>query len=473
MRLPEPIQTQGQFWLPGRPDNRLSGTLAVSELGEISVDLAGAFGDPLEAAKTTRRSVSQNFEQAAPDHQRIVGVLQVGGQVTLDRCLRTNSRLTLPGGVSTSTYVAELAFIGAEYIEDEVPLFKDFSFSIEGLDFWFQISGIEVGQYIEKGRGLIKYQVPADIPVRLLNDAEIRFKFSLVGPRISTFITEATIRQCTEAIVKLKRPKPTEYFGSLASSFCNFLTLALDQPVSIQSLTGFLEQQDARGRVHPFPVRIYGQFPPWPEKRPVLNPQRALFLYPQVSSRVGDLICKWFKNHDIFNAAFSLYFIERTQSSQYVEMKILWLCQALETLHRRSSDEKSMADHEFTCLLEKVMKACPPNRRGWVESRLSHANELSFRHRIRRLVEPHKHLFGNHNQRTNLIKTICDTRNYLTHYDETTTRNRANGSDELFELYGQLEVLFQLHLLYLLGFDDSSIDSIVQANSELRRKLGA
>ena len=38
---------------------------------------------------------------------------------------------------------------------------------------------------------------------------------------------------------------------------------------------------------------------------------------------------------------------------------------------------------------------------------------------------------------------VCDTRNYLTHYDETTTGNRATGSDEMFELYGKLD-LFQL-----------------------------
>ena len=63
-------------------------------------------------------------------------------------------------------------------------------------------------------------------------------------------------------------------------------------------------------------------------------------------------------------------------------------------------------------------------------------------------------------------------RNYLTHYDETTTGKRATGSDELFELYEKLEALFQLHLLSLIGLDAPAIDSIIHGNRGLRRRLG-
>ena len=68
---------------------------------------------------------------------------------------------------------------------------------------------------------------------------------------------------------------------------------------------------------------------------------------------------------------------------------------------------------------------------------------------------------------------VCDTRNYLTHYDETTTGNRAKTPDEMFELSNKLEALFQLHLLRLIGIDESTIDSIVLGNQSLSRALGA
>ena len=60
---------------------------------------------------------------------------------------------------------------------------------------------------------------------------------------------------------------------------------------------------------------------------------------------------------------------------------------------------------------------------------------------------------------------------YLTHYDEATTGDRAKGPQELHELYKQLEALFQLHLLGLLGIDGPAIDSIVRNNRSLRDLL--
>ena len=59
---------------------------------------------------------------------------------------------------------------------------------------------------------------------------------------------------------------------------------------------------------------------------------------------------KWFENYETFEPAFNLYFALRTQPSQFLDTKILWLTQALETLHRRSSDETEMSEEEFASL---------------------------------------------------------------------------------------------------------------------------
>ena len=99
---------------------------------------------------------------------------------------------------------------------------------------------------------------------------------------------------------------------------------------------------------------------------------------------------------------------------------------------------------------------------------LQHTNEPRFRRRVKAILEPYKRWFGNSSTRDALVNTICDTRNYLTHYDEVTTGDRAKGPQELHELYKQLEALFQLHLLGILGIDGPAIDSIVRNNRSLR-----
>ena len=196
------------------------------------------------------------------------------------------------------------------------------------------------------------------------------------------------------------------------------MTFALDQAVSIESMTGYLEQDTADERNRRFPIKVYGQFGPWPERKPRIRWHTALFLYPQVASNLEEIMGRWFESYESFESAFNLYFATRAQPSQFLDAKILWLTQALETLHRRSSEETEMPDEEFWDLSDSLTQACPPNRREWLKARLRHDNKLSFRNRIRRLLEPVGRWFGDERERRALVKIISDTRNYLTHYDE-------------------------------------------------------
>ena len=472
MRLAEPIETTGMFWLPEQPDTQLSGVLKISESSEITVDLAGTFGNPLVTPRRFGVPDTPSGEEGAPDPRRIVGTLQRGGLITLDRCLWQDSSFSLPSGLSTSTVFAELAFIGAAFSEEEDTLFSVFSFAIEGLDAWLSVSGIETEQDIADRKGLIRFHVPDDITLDLPYDIEMTFRFGLTFPSVSVLRTEAAVHQTVQALVKLRDPHPIEYFSSLAFKLCNFLTLALDQAVSVQSMTGYLSQETAEKESHRIPVKVYGQFPPWPEKKPIIRLHDALFRYPHVASELYNMMGKWFENYEISEPAFNLYFASRAQPSQFLDTKILWLTQALETLHRGSSSETEMSEEEFESLRTSVIQSCPKSRRQWLSYRLHYANELSFRHRIERLLEPLEPWFGDDGKRRAFVNRVCDTRNYLTHYDETTTGKRATDSGELFELYEKLEALFQLRLLSLIGFDAPAIDSIIRGNRGLRRRLG-
>ena len=472
MRLAEPIETTGMFWLPGKPDTQLSGVLKISDSSEITVELAGMFGNPLVTPERLGFPSTSSEDDTALVSGRIVGVLQKGGGITLDGCFWQHVSSSFGSGLSRSIVHADIAYVGAEYEEEEEALFSEISFPIEGLNAWLSISGIEIEQDRANRGGLIRFQMPDEISINLPCDAELKFSFGLSFPVSSVLMTRATVQQTALALVKLREPRPIGHFLSSARKLCAFLTLALDQAVSIQSITGYLIQEMSDKRSRRIPINVYGQFAPWPERRPTTRWHDALFRYPDVTSRLHSTVGKWFENYETFESAFNLYFASRTQSSQFLDTKVLWLTQALETLHRRSSKETEMSEEEFRNLRELVTQNCPQNRRQWLYDRLHYANELSFRHRIEKLLEPWEHWFGNREKRRAFVNMVCDTRNYLTHYDEATTRNRASGSDELFDLFGKLEVLFQLHLLNLIGLDDSSIDSIVQENRRIRGKLG-
>ena len=196
-----------------------------------------------------------------------------------------------------------------------------------------------------------------------------------------------------------------------------------------------------------------------------------LFRYPDVASRIGQILSKWLDSYGTFTPAYNLYFASRYDGRQYPDVNFLRLVQGIETLHRRSSEETEMPKDEFKNHVNSILQSCPDDKRDWVKDKLSSANALPLRRRLGRMIEPFRHLFGNEEESEILVKRIVDTRNYLTHYSGKLERKAASHED-LLMLRDKLEGLFQLHLMRLIGFDGEFIASILNRNYELSRKLG-
>jgi hypothetical protein len=148
----------------------------------------------------------------------------------------------------------------------------------------------------------------------------------------------------------------------------------------------------------------------------------------------------------------------------------LALVQGLESYHRRTSNEKSMDDATFKKIVNNLMEHCPEEHREWLSGKLQYANEISLTRRIKNIIEPFKNFFGTSRDRKNLVRKIVDTRNYLTHYDES-LKSRAAVGRELWLLCLKMEAIFQLHLLHVLGFTREQIEAIFKNSNELQRKI--
>ena len=381
----QPMETKGHFWLPEDSNARVSGVLRISEISEITLELTGILGNPLGIPKDIGAGVTASIKPGDPGPTRIVGIVEGGRPITLDRCLRLRSSFGLPSGLSESTVRAEVACIGAEYEDQEEVLFSDFSFSIEGLDAWLLTSGIEFDQDFPNNKGTIHYHLPEVIPFNLPCGTLMNFSFALDFPDVTFPVTEAGVKQTAWLFATVEEPQPIEYFSSLTQKLCNFLSFALDQTLSIQSMTGYLDQLTADDQKYRRPVNIYMQLAPWKEKAPTIRWYNALFRYEHLAGRLNEIINEWFAHYETLQPAFDLYFASRTQAFMFVETKVLSLAQALETLHRRTSPDTEMPLDEFNSLRNTIAQNCPKPRRTWVTEKLRYANELTFRTRMRRL----------------------------------------------------------------------------------------
>ncbi len=472
MRLSEPIEKPGFFWLPEEPKNQLPGVLRISESGKVTLEISYS----LDLSQEITKKFPPGFSLEGPEDRnlnRIVGIID-NDLITLDGCFYKDENLT--GGVSTSTIYANRAFIGVNYDEEEKISFSEIKFSIDGLDEWLLVSGFRVEKNWKENGGLenvfIHFSPPEEIPFNLPEEIELKFTFQWSLPSPNS--TEVRINQKAYISLKSKELRPIEYFLDLVSKLHNFLRFAIDETVSLDSVTGYSRERTreiGKGKKHEIPIKVYYRSIPYSETKSEIYWPNMLFCYRNVAGQIEKILTKWLESYEIYEPAFNLYFASVSSGQKYMEWKFLSLSQGIETLHRRNSQEMQMPEEEFKDLVDTILQAIPQDRKDWMEGKLKYDNELSLRKRIKQMIKPFKDLFGNGRKRGSFISKIVDTRNYLTHYDGELAKRVSSGED-LWKLCMKLEALFQLHFLRLIGMDIKSIKSIANENHALRNKLG-
>lgn len=467
MKISEPIETRGYFWLPEDPDNKVPGNLSISEKGEIRVEVMGLFSEFLAAVK-------DRFSGFVREFDRVLGVVEDGGKVTLEKCLYQPSRLSLSGGLSGSTILAHLAFIGAHFDSQEELEFSEFTLAVDGLEEWLFISGIEMDQDLDNRCGSISYGLPDEISLRLNDGLNLKFVFSLEFPQISSPVTRAGVSQATYMQLEANEPLHIESALSVARKLSNFLSLAIDQSVSFRSIEVAPGRAPEDAEVNSIPaIRVYGQFLPATDQVAPISWPRFLFRYSEVEDRLERLLVTWLEVYSSLEPVLNLYFSNRSNSFQYLDVKCLHLAQGIEALHRKLHPEnKVMPAKVFKVITSMLLQCCPPEHRNWLKGKIRNANEPALGQRVKDMIEPFKCWIGNSKERKRFVRKVVNTRNYYTHFTDE-REGKADTSLELLELHDRLDVLFQLNLLRLIEFGDDHIYSLLQDKVSLQNKLGA
>ena len=457
MRIKGELKGSGYFWLPSVPDKQIPGTLSISEGEVIKLELFGVFG---------------TLDEPEPV-ERIVGHVRGMGFVTLDdcSCRRMSSSVDTSrtfDDISKSSIEVMRVFKGVAYREGEMPRFDTFTFSIEGIDEWVGISGIEKDYQFENHAATISYKLPANIPLKLNNGMELSIVFGWKPP-LSLNKKEVGIAQKTYFHLVSQGPRELEKFISVANELTTFLCFAINEVVYLDSMSTVFDtpHQDVRKNLRSeTSVDIYSFNSLHSKDDPEIYKHKMLFEFEKIQDRAETIINNWIKGCEQSGPVFHLYVWARRNAYPYLEARFLSLVQGLEIYHRRISNEKEMDEAEFEQLVENLIKQCPQGREKWLEGRLRYGNEVSLRKRITRLIEPFKDLFGNKGKRKKLVNRIVDTRNNLTHH-----HLEREDIDDLWVLCQKMEALFQLLFLQMIGFGQEEIRSIAWNCQEFRQTL--
>lgn len=464
MRIKEEFKKSGYFWLPSAPERRIPGTLVITDGGNIELEVVGLFDESIEGLN---RAISGKDEL-----ERIIGHIEKHGLVTLDDCFYKNKNISF-GGISKSSIYVNKALIGIAYDDKEVVLFNNFQFSVEGIDEWVGVSGIKVEHQFEKRTASITYSPPEEISLILNNGMTLLITFFWTLPGFPNAKEVKKITQKTYFKLASEQERPLNEFISAAYKITTLLGFAIDKTVCIEqvsSTSDAIRQDIGDGKTVPVSISLYYASLPYTKIEPKIDRHKMLFRFGQIREDAERIVNNWFDAYDEIDPALNLYFSTKTGAHKYLDGKFLALVQGLETYHRRTSNETLMDEDVFRKLTENLIRQCPAENQEWLSGRLQHGNEVNFGRRIKSIIEPFKEFLGTSKERNKLIRTIVDTRNYLTHYDKSLGSVAASGRN-LWLLCLKMEAIFQLHLLQVLGFTQTEVRSVFDNSHELQQKL--
>ena len=463
MRIKEEIKQSGIFWLPSERQRAVPGSLSILDGGNIKLELT----EPLD---TSSMEALLGYSSTNSLNQ-ILGDVEKDGPVVIDRCYYISKQRNIAHSrlIGSDIVSANRALIGLPHQEETSSRFNAVSFSVEGIDNWVGISGIEVDYEFEKGAATISYEQPSEIPpLKLSNGMQLSITFAWTPPALPSH-KEAKIAQKTFFRLTSQNARELDEFTSVIGKVTAFLCFIMNEIVCLETMTATadnLTRDIGNGRTDHIPVKIYCSSWPYSKDEPEIDEFNMLFKFTEVQNRAETMINKWIENYEQIAPAFDLYFCAKTEVLPSWNMQFLSLVQALEAFHRRTSADKYMEKDEFEEIREKLIQQIPKKHRNWFGAKLQYANELSLRNRFKKMTDPFDRFMCG-DRRKGLIDHIVNTRNYLTHYDSSLESKAAKG--RLLKLLClKMNALFRLHFLQLVGFDEHEINSVVDKCPNLK-----
>lgn len=424
METKEKFKKLGYFWLPSAPDNKVPGTLSISNAGHIALEVIGEFDD--------NRIKSLSDAQNEGYTERIVGYIEhdreyikSDGWVTLDECYFIGPHVQIEGPHDLLKFVifADRIFIRAEYNESEIPRFKHFIFPVEGIEEWSGKSNFRMCERDEK-HITMSYQVPNDLSLKLSNDMRLSIQFPHTYSSVENGITQKTYFRLFS-----RNERELNEFVSVAEKIRAFLCFAINEVIPFDSTSVAFSNLQAHTGKPPL-IDIYDSKCLYFQDESKINGD-MLFKFEKIQSDAELIVNKWIEVCEDIRPALNLCLT--AQKQQYSTQTFLNLAQSLEAYHKG---------------IEVYHKRTSGKK----------PKDMSLKNRLMCLSEPLKNRFKSEDMRDKWMTDIKEARHQLTH----------QGKLESMETYGKLNgfitcclKLFQINLLQLIGLSQKDIDSIL------------
>ena len=309
-------------------------TLSISDGGNIKLELTQSIDTNLNAVFGQTEGLNQ-----------IVGHVEKDGPVLIDRCYRIQKKRNVAHGglIAEDVIWADRVLTSLPYDENTNLHFNTLTFSVEGIDEWVGISGVEVDYQFEERSLTISYNQPTEVSINLENGMQLLITFAYTIPGIPS-TKRAEVTQKTYFKLISQEACELDAFTSVAKKITSFLCFVMNEIVCLERMSTTSEnlQQDiGDGHTAPISVGVYCPTRPYAKDQPEINALDMLFRFTEVQDQFESIINKWMENYEQISPALDLFFLTKTGTLPTWNIQFLTLVQSLEAFHRRTSDEKT------------------------------------------------------------------------------------------------------------------------------------
>ncbi len=427
------LVVKGDWWLPGKKDQKIRGELHFSEEEgpRLTLDSCG--------------NVMPN------ETDIILGLTDNKEKITLYDCY-----MQWPGS-SNDEYESEYMFRGVHF--EDIPHFSRIEFQSEILSQWVNIDGFTHRNDValRPNESAIFYKKPEDIILCKWDGCTYSLVFKLIqtttgGPdRKQEFQQKVYFRLDFEEEVILSSVE------RLTRALMNMLTFTADRPVYSSEMIGY---SSVTGKA---PIEIYlKQHVKSHLTREKLRP-RLLFQLTDTRDQAPEFLEKWMElSLGPLSPFTNNYIAEKYIPLGFVERGFLEYVRCLEVYHRKTSERKAIPKEEFERRCQLIVREIRESKiKRWVKGKLKHADELTLQDRLQEITGKYRYNIELFSDRAvqDFCKRIADERHYLTHFEEKKDQERLTLI-EMIELTDQMKKLIDICILTSLGFDQDFIDTL-------------
>ncbi len=330
---------------------------------------------------------------------------------------------------------------------------------LPGIAQWFD------RDFLEFDRNEYKFKEPKTIyhEISLGSHAKITLNARLTVD-IEKPILQGEFSAYTESFVRIDFTKPTSFAAGVRmfNHVENFFNFIFSTPHSTHILTSSNRKRGKRN----IPLYIVTSKTHKGKGRDdKKNASSMLFSWEDVSNR-NDVFISWALNYDSFREIIdTLLLLRSTDISE--EMRFTTIINALEAVHRRYLDRKQTSDEDFKNRVESILALIANEEdKKLVEKSLKHKNEMSLRQRLKDISNIASSV-GIDKPSKSMTNKILETRNYLTHGDESKKDKTLNYPD-LYFANSLLGKYLKIVLLTRIGVKPEDLKKIVKESAHFK-----